>query len=92
MTLKPIFRIVLIAISSLAGIMEGLSADFENSYTKGSFKSDTLKSKVETWTAAELWAKSVSQNLKLEGNSIVLEDNLLIENDAVTLGSIRSEA
>ena len=92
MTLKPIFRIVLISIASLTGIMDGFSADFENSYTKGSIKSDTLKSKAENWTAAELWAKSVSQNLKLEDNAIVLEDNLLIENDAVTLGSIRSEA
>ncbi|HQS50255.1 MAG: hypothetical protein B7X86_10240 [Sphingobacteriales bacterium 17-39-43] len=92
MTLKPIFRIVLISIASLAGIINGYSADFENSYTKGLFKPDTLKSKVESWTAAELWAKSVSQNLKLEDNAIVLEDNLLIENDAVTLGSIRSEA
>ncbi len=92
MTIKPIFRIVLISIASLAGIMEGFSADFENSYKKGSFILDTLKSKAENWTAAELWAKSVSQNLKLEDNAIVLEDNLLIENDAVTLGSIRSEA
>ncbi len=92
MTLKPIFKIVLISIASLAGILDGYSADFENSYTKGSFKQDTLKSKAENWTAAELWAKSVSQNLKLEDNAIVLEDNLLIENDAVTLGSIRSEA
>jgi hypothetical protein len=92
MATKPIFRIVLISIASLAGIMEGFSTDFVSPYPKGSFKSDTLKSKVETWTAAELWAKSVSQNLKLEDNAIVLEDNLLIENDALTLGSIRSEA
>jgi len=92
MTLKSIFRIVLTSIASLAGIINAYSADFENSYTKGSFKSDTLKSKVANWTAAELWAQSVSQNLKLEDNAIVLEDNLLIENDAVTLGSIRSEA
>lgn len=92
MTLKPIFRIVLISIASLAEIIDGYSAVLENSYTKGLFKPDTLKSKVENWTAAELWAKSVSQNLKLEDNAIVLEDNLLIENDAVTLGSIRSEA
>ncbi|MGV3685748.1 MAG: transglutaminase-like domain-containing protein [Daejeonella sp.] len=53
---------------------------------------DTLKSKVAKWTAAELWSQSISQNLKLEGNAIVPEDNLLIENDAVSLGSIRSEA
>lgn len=92
MTPKPIFKIVLISIASLVGIMEGFSIDFENSYTNESFKQDTLKSKVENWTAEELWAKSMSQNLKLEGNAIVLEDNLLIENDAVTLGSIRSEA
>lgn len=92
MTIKPIFRIVLISIASLAGILNAYSADFEHSYAKGSLKLDTLKSKVENWTAAELWAKSVSQYLKLEDNAIVLEDNLLIENDAVTLGSIRSEA
>jgi len=92
MSPKPIFRIVLISIASLAGIIDGYSADFENSYKKGSFILDTLKSKAENWTAAELWAKSVSQNLKMEDNAIVLEDNLLIENDAVTLGSIRSEA
>ncbi len=92
MTLKPIFIIVLISIACFAGILDGFSEDFDNSYTKDSFKADTLKSKVETWTAAELWVKSISQNLKLENNAIVLEDNLLIENDAVTLGSIRSEA
>lgn len=92
MTPKTIFKIILVSIASLAGIMEGFSADFVSPYPKGSFKSDTLKSKVETWTAAELWAKSGSQNLKLEDNAIVLEDNLLIENDALTLGSIRSEA
>jgi|GEM_PF-1330094 len=92
MTPKPILKIVLIFIISLAGILDGFSADFKSPYAKGSFISDTLKSKVETWTATELWAKSVSQNLKLEDNAIVLEDNLLIENDAVTLGSIRSEA
>jgi len=92
MTPKPIFRIILISIACLAGILDSFSADFENSYKKGSFKSDSLKSKVEHWTAGELWAQSVSQNLKLGDNAIVLEDNLLIENDAVTLGSIRSEA
>ena len=92
MTPKTIFKIILVSIASLAGIMEGFSTDFMSPYPKGSFKSDTLKSKVETWTAAELWAKSVSQNLKLEDNAIVLEDNLLIENDAAGLGSIRSEA
>jgi hypothetical protein len=92
MTPKTIFKVILVSIASLAGIMEGFSTDFVSPYPKGSFKSDTLKSKVETWTAAELWAKSVSQNLKLEDNTIVLEDNLLIENDALTLGSIRSEA
>ena len=92
MTPKTIFKIILVSIASLAGIMEGFSTDFMSPYSKGSFKSDTLKSKVETWTAAELWAKSVSQNLKLEDNAIVLEDNLLIENDAAGLGSIRSEA
>ncbi|HEY1060632.1 MAG TPA: transglutaminase-like domain-containing protein [Daejeonella sp.] len=91
MSPKPIFRIVLISIACLAGIMDGFSADFENPYKNGSFK-DSLKSKAENWTAADLWAQSVSQNLKLEDNAIVLEDNLLIENDAVTLGSIRSEA
>ena len=92
MTPKIIFKIILVSIASLAGIMEGFSTDFVSPYPKGSFKSDTLKSKVETWTAAELWSKSVSQNLKLEDNAIILEDNLLIENDALTLGSIRSEA
>jgi hypothetical protein len=92
MTPKTIFKVILVSIASLAGIMEGFSTDFVSSYPKGSFKPDTLKSKFETWTAAELWAKSVSQNLKLEDNAIVLEDNLLIENDALTLGSIRSEA
>ena len=92
MTPKTIFKIILVSIASLAGIMEGFSTDFVIPYPKGSFKYDTLKSKVETWTAAELWAQSVSQNLKLEDNAIVLEDNLLIENDALTLGSIRYEA
>jgi hypothetical protein len=90
MTLKPIFRIVLISIACLAGIMDGFSTEFEIPYSKGSVISDTLKSKVETWTVAELWEQSVSQNLKLEDNAIVLEDNLLIENDAVALGSILS--
>ena len=92
MTPKTIFKIILVSIASLAGIMEGFSTDFMSPYPKGSFKSDTLKSKVANWTAAELWAQSVSQNLKLEENAIVLEDNLLIENDAAGLGSIRSEA
>ena len=92
MTPKTIFKIILISIASLAGIMEVFSSDFVSPYPKGSFNSDTLKSKVETWTAAELWAKSVSQNLKLEDNAIVLEANLLIENDAAGLGSIRTEA
>lgn len=53
---------------------------------------DTLKNAALKWSAAELWSKSVSENLKLEGNAIVLEDNFLIESDALTLGSIRSEA
>lgn len=92
MTPKPIFRIVLISIACFAGILDGFSEDFDNSYTKDSFKPDTLKSKVENWTAAKLWEQSVSQNLKLEDNSIVLDNNLLIENDADALGSIRSEA
>ena len=99
------FRIILISIAFFAGIMDSFSADHKSRLEKGSFnsflsrvnpgtelKADTLKSKLETWTAAELWAQSISQNLKLEGNAIVLEDNLLIENDAISLGSIRSEA
>ena len=92
MTPKPIFRIILISITCFAGIIDGFSADFESPYLKESIKSDSLKSKVENWTAAKLWEQSVSQNLKLEDNAIVLEDNLLIENDAVALGSIRTEA
>ena len=43
-----------------------------------------------TWTANELWSQSVSQNLKLENNEIVLDDNVLIENDAAGIGSIRA--
>jgi len=105
MATKPMFRIILISIAFFAGIMDSFSADHKSRLEKGSFnsflsrvnagtelKADTLKSKLETWTAAELWAQSISQNLKLEGNAIVLEDNLLIENDAISLGSIRSEA
>jgi hypothetical protein len=44
------------------------------------------------WTANELWSQSVSQNLKFENNEIVLDDNVLIENDATGIGSIRSVA
>lgn len=54
--------------------------------------SDSLKSRTQQWTAEELWKKSVSQNLKLENNTLLIDDNLLIENDAAALGSIRTEA
>ena len=53
---------------------------------------DSLKSRTQRWTAGELWTESVSQNLKLENNTLVIDDNLLIENDAAALGSIRTEA
>jgi hypothetical protein len=46
----------------------------------------------QRWSAAELWSSSVSRNLTLDGNSIVPDRNVLIENDAATLGSIRSDA
>ena len=92
MAIKPIFRFVLISVAILAGILDVYSADFESAYKKGSFKPDTLKSKVENWTAAELWAQSVSRNLKLENNMLLVDDNLLVENDAAALGSIRTEA
>ncbi len=89
MAIKPIFRIVLISIASFAGIMDAFSADFRDSYTKGSIQADTLKSKAENWTAAELWAQSISQNLKLKGDAIVIEGNILVEDDAAGIGSIR---
>lgn len=45
-----------------------------------------------TWTATELWSESVSEGLVLSNGAIMLEENLLIENDAERIGSIRSEA
>lgn len=42
------------------------------------------------WTARELWGQSTSENLLFRNDSILLEDNLLIENDAKSIGSIRS--
>ncbi|HEY9486788.1 MAG TPA: hypothetical protein VIQ51_00570, partial [Chryseosolibacter sp.] len=44
------------------------------------------------WSAAELWSESVSEGLILSNDTIVLEENLLIENDAEGIGSIRSHA
>ncbi|MBM3402924.1 MAG: transglutaminase domain-containing protein [Bacteroidetes bacterium] len=92
MAIKFTFRCVLISVAVLAGILDVYSADFEVSYKKGSFKADSLKSIVKNWTAEELWAQSVSRNLKLAYHEIVLDDKLLIESDAAALGSIRTEA
>jgi len=91
---------------SLIGIGEGISAVHETDFlaivsagpliTKGDidseFKQDTLNYKTGKWSAAELWSQSTSQNLTLEGSAIVIEGNILIEDDAAGIGSIRESA
>ncbi|MGH2564269.1 MAG: hypothetical protein ACRDE5_07140, partial [Ginsengibacter sp.] len=41
----------------------------------------------QIWPASELWSQSISQNLKLVNGAIILDDNLLIEDDAPGMGS-----
>jgi transglutaminase-like putative cysteine protease len=50
------------------------------------------KNKISKWTAEDLWAQSTSQNLKLDGGAIVLQGDILIEDDAAGIGSIRDGA
>jgi hypothetical protein len=95
---KLYFRSVFTVLVFLLGAGNGFSSIVQGAshaglrYSHSDQGRDTLNRKAEKWTAAELWTQSVSQNLKLVNNAIVLEDNLLIENDAAALGSIRSEA
>lgn len=80
--------IILTLFISLSGMQEAFSVHSESR--------DTLKkgphSAVQKWTAAELWSQSVSRNLRLSGDDIVLDGNVLIEDDAAGIGSIRREA
>lgn len=44
----------------------------------------------QVWSASELWSQSISQNLKLFNGAIILDDNILIEDDASGMGSTRA--
>ena len=57
--------------------------------TKSTNNTDKMLSKVskQTWTANELWSQSISQNLNFINGAIILDDNILIENDAPGIGS-----
>lgn len=52
-------------------------------------KSDSLAyTKIQNWKAVELWKTSTSGGLQFKDGAIVLEDQVLIENDAPGLGAI----
>lgn len=65
------------------GLLESLNLDTDD---------DSLNSRVQKWNAAKLWSESISNNLKLENNAIVLAGNVLVEDDAAGIGSIRDAA
>lgn len=44
------------------------------------------------WTSEELWSKSISDGLNFTNSKIILDDHILIEDDAPGIGSIQNHA
>lgn len=80
--------------SILIIIFTGASLLVAAQWEKAKSKNNTVKMlsgvSNQIWTASELWSQSISENLKFVEGAIILDDNLLIENDASGIGSVHS--
>ncbi|MEO6135506.1 MAG: transglutaminase-like domain-containing protein [Ginsengibacter sp.] len=81
-------RSILTFIFIGASLIVAAQKETTNNTTKG--VKPLFKVSKQSWSASELWDQSISQNLKLVNESIVLDDNFLIEDDAPGIGATRA--